>query len=328
MQIEYNEKFEKKRQDKFLERLVPFDKVKRRDKTQYTYVKSGYNNIDSKIGGFILGQISVWSGLNGSGKSAFLNQQILEYIKQGYKVMLFSGELMDYSIKNILYRLVAGQKYLEKSQNGTYYYLKDEGIKRAIDNYIGDRLLIYNNKFGAKPNEIIDTIKSAKENLGVQIVILDNLMTLNLKELNYNKFEAQSEFAKLIANVAKQLDVHIHVVMHPTKTTGFLRKNDISGSADLSNAVDNVFIIHRNNKDFRRAYMEFNPQIKENNEIFNYNTYIEVCKNREEGIQDELLCFYFLPITKQIVENKDTEIQYIIQVVKHYRESQNAKKTL
>lgn len=319
MEIEFNEVAEQKRQQKYLERLTPFNQIKRKDKTQYTYVKSGYNGIDSKIGGFILGQISVWSGLNGSGKSAFLNQQILEYVKQGYKVMLFSGELMDYSIKNILYRLVAGEKYLTQSDNGTYYYLKDDRIKQAIDEYIGDRLLVYNNKYGAKPKEIIDTIKSAKKELGVQVVILDNLMTLNLKELNYNKYEAQSEFAKMIANLAKELQVHIHVVMHPTKTTGYLRKNDISGSADLSNAVDNVFIIHRNNKDFRKSYMEFNPKVKESDEMFSYNTYIEVCKNREEGVQDEILCFYFLAKTKQIVENKDTEIDYISNVIRHYR---------
>ena len=255
-------------------RLTPFNKIQRKDKTEYTYIKSGYNNIDNLIGGFILGQVSVWSGLNGSGKSAFLNQQILEYVKQNHRVMLFSGELMDYSIKNILYRLVAGKKYLTLSDNGTYYYLANNDIKKAIDDYIGEHLFVYNNNFGAKPKEIIETIKYAKQKLGVDVIILDNLMTMNLRELNVNKYEAQSEFAKQIANLAKALQVHIHIVMHPTKTTGFLRKNDISGSADLSNAVDNVFIIHRNNNDFRKSYMEFNNRIKEDNEMFTFDTFI------------------------------------------------------
>lgn len=318
--IEFAEEFNPQ---KYAERLVPFNKIVRKDKTNYTYIKSGYNSIDSLIGGFILGQVSVWSGLNGSGKSAFLNQQVLDYISQGFKVMLFSGELMDYSIKNILYRLVAGKKYLTISENGTYYYLADNNIKMAIDDYIGNNLVIYNNKYGAKPKEIVETIRYAKNELGVQIVILDNLMTMNLRELNSNKYEAQSEFAKMIAGLAKELEIHIHCVMHPTKTTGFLRKNDISGSADLSNAVDNVFILHRNSNDFRKSYMEFNPKIRENNDMFNYNTFIEICKNREEGIQDRLLCFYFLPETKQIVENKDTEIPYINKVIEHYRAKRN-----
>lgn len=309
--------------DGYAQRLVPFDKIKRKDKTNYTYIKSGYENIDQLIGGFILGQVSVWSGLNGSGKSAFLNQQILEYISQGHKVMLFSAELMDYSIKNILYRLIAGEKYLTKSENGTYYYLADNNIKKVIDDYIGNNLYVYDNKFDKKPKEIINTITYAKEKLGVDIIILDNLMTMNLKEYSQNKYEAQSEFAKEIANVAKQLQVHIHIVMHPTKTTGFLRKNDISGSADLSNAVDNVFIIHRNNSDFKKSYIEFrNNKIREDNEIFDYDTYIEICKNREEGVQDRLLCFYFLPISKQIVENQK-EKPYIEDIKRYYYGKKN-----
>lgn len=308
-------------EEDYSQRLVPFNQIKRKDKNEYTYVKSGYNNIDKLIEGFILGQVSVWSGLNGSGKSAFLNQQVLEYIKQGYKVMLFSGELMDYSIKNIMYRLIAGREYLTQNDNKTYYYLKNEGLKSLIDGYISDNLYVYNNRYGTKPQEIIETIRYAREKYGVSIIILDNLMTMNLKEFSVNKYEAQSEFAKRIANLAKELQIHIHIVMHPTKTTGFLRKNDISGSADLSNAVDNVFIVHRNNNDFKKSYIDFmNNKVKENNEIFNYDTYIEICKNREEGIQDRLLCFYFLPETKQIVEEQGVEKPYINEIKKYYSE--------
>lgn len=306
--------------DNLFDRLTSFNKVKRKDKTEYIYVKSGYESIDKLIGGFILGQVSVWSGLNGSGKSAFLNQQILEYINQGHKVMLFSGELPDYSIKNILYRLIAGKRYLTLSQNGTYYYLASEKIKSVIDVYIGNKLYIYNNKCGTNPNYIIDTIRRAHKELGVDMIILDNLMTMNLSVYNKNKYEAQSTFVINIANLCKELGIHIHIIMHPTKATGYLRKNDISGSADLSNAVDNVFIIHRNSSDFRRSYRDFNPRVKEDDELFTYNTYIEICKNREEGVIDKLLCFYFLPQTKQIVEHKDTEKDYIGVIQKYYQE--------
>lgn len=302
----------------YSQRLTPFNKIKRKDKTQYTYIKSGYEKIDQLIGGFVLGQVSVWSGLNGSGKSAFLNQQTVEYIRQGYKVMLFSAELMDYSIKNILYRLIAGKKSLTQSENGTYWYLANDSLKAIIDAYIGNNLYVYNNKFGAKPDEIMATIRYAKEKLGVQVVILDNLMTMDLKGYAQNKYEAQSEFAKKIAVLAKELQVHIHIVMHPTKTTGFLRKNDISGSADLSNAVDNVFIIHRNSNDFEKSYTEFNPKAKGNKELFKHDTFIEICKNREEGIQDRLLEFYFLPESKQIVEKENQEKPYLMDVKKFY----------
>ena len=138
------------KENKYLERLKTLSQIKRKDKSEYVYVKSNYLGIDNLIGGFILGQISVWSGLNGSGKSAFLNQQLIEYKIQGYKTMLFSGELPDYSIKNILYRLIAGKKNLKQNLQKTYWYLDNDELKNKIDNWFGNDLLVYKNEFGMK----------------------------------------------------------------------------------------------------------------------------------------------------------------------------------
>ena len=44
-------------------------------------------------------------------------------------------------------------------------------------------------------------------------------------------------------------------VAHPRKSVGFLRLDDISGSADIANAVENAFIVPQNN-DFRKRSKE------------------------------------------------------------------------
>mgnify|MGYP003297768623 CR=1 FL=1 len=60
----------------------------------------------------------------------------------------------------------------------------------------------------------------------------------------------------------------------------FLRKNDISGSADLTNIADNVFIMHRVNNDFKiRTKEMFNWS--EDHKIYQYSNILEICKNRE-----------------------------------------------
>ena len=296
----------------FLEGLNNFKDIKKVDKSSYEYIKSGINLFDKKIGGFIKGQISVWSGLNGSGKSAFLNQQVIEYVNQGYKVLLFSGELLDYSLQNIIYRLMAGRRNLVPSSNKIYYYVKDEEVKNNIDNYLDGKVYIYNNDYGTKANEIMQTIISAKEELDIDIVILDNLMTLDLRVYDKDKYEAQSLFSKELANLTKKLNIHTHIVAHPRKVTGYLRKMDISGSADLSNAVDNVFVIHRVNSDFKREYSLFRDGKQgDGTTIFDsYDSVIEICKNREEGVIDYFVPLYFEPITKQFVEEKGKEKNY------------------
>ncbi len=299
----------------YLDRLVSMKNIEKKSKKDYKYIKTGYDLFDRKIEGYILGQISVWSGLNSSGKTAFMNQQIVEYVKQGFKVMLFSGEMQAHSIQNTIYRIVAGKKNLMSSADKTYYYLDDKDIMSNIDNYFDDKLYIYKNEYGTKSNEILETIKEAVNKLGVQIVILDNLMTLDLRNYDKDKYEAQSLFAKELANLTKQLNIHVHMIAHPRKASGYLRKSDISGSADLSNAVDNVFIVHRVNEDFKREYSMFR---KTNAECFNqYGTVVEICKNREEGIQDEIIPFYFLKETKQIVEY-NVEKDYYKDIKKEY----------
>lgn len=71
---------------------------------------------------------------------------------------------------------------------------------------------------------------------------------------------------------------------------GFLRLDDISGTADLGNAVDNALIVYRVNNDFRRlSKMMFDW--KDNNPLFKSTNVIEIAKDRDNGTQD-----YFIPL--------------------------------
>ena len=289
--------------------FITTNNIKRVDKNQLVYIKTGINILDKKIGGYIEGQLSVWSGINSSGKSAFLTQEIIEFCKQGYKVMLYSGEMQDYTIQNNLYRLMAGKKYCVGSENGVYYYVKEENVKNKINNWFDDKLFIYKNSSTMNAEYIVNSIRYMVMKKGIKIVILDNLMTMDLRELDKDKYEAQSILAKQLTNLCKELQIHIHIVMHPRKTTSLLRKEDISGSADLSNAVDNVFIVHRNNNDFQKRSSEM-LGLKKDDNLYTYDNIIEVCKNREEGIQDLMVGMYFEPETKRFLNYKGEEKRY------------------
>lgn len=53
-------------------------------------VKSEFSNLDKMIGGFSLGELSIWTGKSGQGKSTFLSQLMLNTINQGFKVCAYS----------------------------------------------------------------------------------------------------------------------------------------------------------------------------------------------------------------------------------------------
>jgi hypothetical protein len=90
---------------------------------------------------------------------------------------------------------------------------------------------------------------------------------------------------------------------------GFLRKSDISGTADLTNAVDNVFICHRVNNDFIKAGSEFLGATK----IQEYSAYgncIEICKNRMFGVVDQLVGMYYEIESRRFMNTVDENIIY------------------
>ena len=289
-----------------------FSDIQKIDESKLDLVKSNLLKLDTKIRGFVMGEITVVSGLNGSGKSNLLMQEMLYFGMQGYKTLLFSGEIQNYKIKNILIRMVAGFNNLQASQDGTFFYPKNETVQKKAEEWIEDKFVLYNNECSMKSKDIIEAIKYIVKN-GAKIIILDNLMTMDLRDLDKDKYEAQSIFIKQLANLSKSLKIHIFIVMHPRKVMGFLRKDDISGTADLTNAVDNVLIVHRNNMDFQKRSTETFGNKLEQSGIYNYDNVIEVCKNRLYGVQDYFVGLYYEKETKRFVERKGENYGYIYQ---------------
>ena len=135
------------------------------------------------------------------------------------------------------------------------------------------------------------------------VVIIDNLMSLDIHEVSRDKYEGQSIVVLKMAELAKKYNIHLHFVCHPRKANGFLRKADISGTADLSNSADNVFMVHRVNNDFKNLAKQFIGE-KEAEKYYNFSNVIEIMKNRDLGYQDEMIGLYFEVESKRLLNNQ------------------------
>lgn len=263
-----------------------------------TYIKSGIRQIDRDIKGFALGELSVWSGGNGSAKSTFLNQLALETINQNYNVAIYSGELTSNRLIQWITLQASGKENVV-DVNG--FYKPTDNARSKILYWLDGKLLVFDNSKGNRKETILQSIRDVVEKKKVQVVIIDNLMSIELD--NASKYDEQSNFIKELSSMAKDLNIHIHFVCHPRKTTLFLRKNDISGTADLTNIADNVFILHRVGKDFIRNFKETFDIRDDKYELFNYSNVIEICKNREFGVQDEFIGLYYEKESKRLMNN-------------------------
>ena len=271
-----------------------------------SFVKTGINLIDKKMRGWKKGYVSVISGLRASGKSSVISEVCLDCVDHENRVGVFSGELAPKNFMRWMNLQAAGKGYVEPTQFDGYYNVRHEYQKKIAD-WLGRNFFLYNNEYGNNFSAIMEEFEKKVENDKLDLLILDNLMAFNISNLGENKWDAQTEFVLNLQRLAKRKNIHIAFVAHPRKAMGFLRLDDISGTGDLGNAVDNAFIVHRVNNDFIRLTKQMFGW-KDDNELYQATNVIEIAKDRDGGLQDCFIPLYYEKETKRlrntVVENK------------------------
>lgn len=276
--------------------------IKPKDRSQIVSIETGITKLDKKIIGLNKGEVSCVSGLRGSGKSSLMSQIALEAVQRKYKTALFSGELSENRVLEWLQLQAAGKLYTQPTKYENYFYVDDK-TKYYINKWLDNKIYIYNNNYGNDAQKILNSVEQCITKNKVDLVILDNLMSMNLESLSGDKYERQTKLVLGLVRYAQDNDVHILFVAHPRKSIGFLRLEDISGTADLTNAVENVFIVHRVNMDFK-AKSKLTFGWRDDNDLYNYTNVIEVCKNRDLGIQDYFVGLQFEVESKRFLNEK------------------------
>lgn len=178
-------------------------------------------------------EVSIWGGYNGHGKSQLLNQVCAWGLLKS-KWLIASMEMKPSATIHRMVRQIAG--------------CKDVNPQHAKDfmNWTNNRLWIYDQLDTVKQDRILGMIYYAAKELGVQHVIIDSLMKCGIPSDDLN---AQKTFVDRMCWCAKTTGVHIHLVHHMRKNVNETvrpNKHDFRGAGEITDLVDNVFIVHRN----------------------------------------------------------------------------------
>lgn len=271
-------------------------------------IPTGYDLLDKKIMGLMLGDITVLSGLSGAGKTSFIDCLTLNVINCGYKAAIWSGELQDFRFQGWIDQIAAGKNFVCKKEGYDNFYYAPRNICDKINRWLDGKLYLYNNNYNNRWIQLFSDIKVLVEEQNIQLVVLDNLMSLQIDDYEGDKYSKQTAFINELKEYAKKKNIHVILVAHPRKEGGFLRKESISGTADLTNLADNVIILHRVNKDFETRAGEFWGKDK----VFDYlkySTVIELCKNRSLGVVDLIVGMYYEPESRRL---KNTISEHMI----------------
>lgn len=285
-----------------------FSSIQKIDLTKLEKVKTGFVELDKKIGGLYMSEVTVLSGSNGGGKSSWLNSVLLNIVEQGHKVALWSGELRADILKTWIQMVAAGKNNLRQSQYDDGRFYVPDNIGEKIDKWLDGKFFLYNNEYGNVASQIINDVKTLAS-AGVKVFVIDNLMATNLDCYDGDKNDRQKQYILDLKDIAMKEKLHIIVVAHPRKSIAFLRKNDISGTGDIINAVDNCFIFHRCNEDFKHAISEFyTPQIA--NYYAQFGNVLSVEKNRLMGVVDYMCGFFYEIESRRFKNTIDENIRY------------------
>jgi twinkle protein len=180
------------------------------------------------------GELTVWTGYNGHGKSLLLNQVLIGLMTQGERVCVFSGEMKpDRQGKRIA-------KQIGGLDRPTLGYLD------AMGEWLRDRMWLFDLTGTASIDRLITVFTYAFKRYGIRHFVIDSLMMTDVPEDGAGAMSAQKDAMRKLASFARSLDVHVHLVAHPRKSQDEKRspgKMDVSGSSKLTDAADNVFSV-------------------------------------------------------------------------------------
>ena len=182
------------------------------------------------------GEVSLWAGVNGHGKSMVLSQVTLDLCYQAERVMVASFEMKPERQMNRMSRQASGSRVPTREFLETFHQWTDE------------RLWIYDHLGSVEWRKLIAVMRYAVKNFRISQFVIDSLMKCVKGEDDYN---AQKDFVNELCSFAQAHNVHVHLVHHVRKADSEHKcpgKFDIKGAGAITDQVDNVFIVWKNKK--------------------------------------------------------------------------------
>lgn len=276
-----------KQNDKFSELVQKvedrFSKITNGELGGITGIASSLNVINKVFGGWQNSDLTIIAGRPGMGKTAFMIQQIIDAVKMGNPVGVFSLEM---SAEQITSRIITNytdiknssilRKGLNESELNQYWSIKDELVKLPIHIDDTPSLSIQNLKIKAKMMKMKHNIK---------ILFVDYLQLATHEKAKTREQEI-SKISQGLKSIAKELDIPVialsqlsrEVEKRPDKRP---RLSDLRDSGSIEQDADEVIFL------YRPEYYGIQEWGEYNNEPTQDEIEIIVAKNRHGGLIPE-----------------------------------------
>lgn len=227
---------------------------------------------------FRTGELTVWTGYNGHGKSLMLSQILLGLMQQGERMCVFSGEM---SPERQVKRMAKQASGLDRPTPG---YLD------AIGQWLDGRAWIFSLIGSATISRLLEVFEYANKRYGIRHFVIDSLMMTDVPEDGPGANTAQKEAVQKLCNFAKRNGCHVHLVAHPRKgrdESAGPGKLDVAGSSKITDGADNVFTVWSARRDESAAPTD------------EFDAKLELQKQRNGEVQHKTMHLWFVKAAQQ-----------------------------
>lgn len=293
--------------------VVDFADIEDIDLDALDGIPTGLPNLDRYLMKLFYGTLNIVTGINGSGKSSFLNQVICQCLDRGENAYLFSGELPNFQAKNWLNFIFAGQRNVKECQyNESTFYKVTPEAKKAISEFYRGRLYIRQDGESNKAADLLKSMEDSVRKYGTKLLILDNLTAINLESNDSNKYDKQADFIMDLIAFAVKFNVVVILVVHPHKIDMMRRlsKMDVQGISAIIDLAHRIISLYRVQESDRQGVPKLNGNGWKVKPI-KADVIFDILKDRLTGYESRSIeTFYDRPSKRFFTTEEELDHQY------------------
>lgn len=182
------------------------------------------------------GELTVFTGPTGSGKTTFISEMALDLCMQGVNTLWGSFEINNVRLAKIMLTQFAVQRLEDNLEQYDYWADKFEELPLYFMTFHGQQNI----------KTVLDTMQHAVYLYDISHVVIDNLQFMMGQEnLTVDKFAVQDHIIASFRKFATNSSCHVTLIIHPRKEEDDrdLQTASIFGSAKASQEADNVLIL-------------------------------------------------------------------------------------
>jgi twinkle protein len=246
------------------------------------------------------GEVTLWAGVNGHGKSLVTGMTAASLVSQSESVCIASFEMKP---KKTLERMV--RQWCGDSPDAAWDVKPDvlavyRDTYEQFRDWCKGKLWLYDQQGTVSTENVVSVVRYCAKERGIKHFFLDSLMKCVKGEDDYN---GQKQLVDELTAIARDHDMHIHLVHHIRKgesETKMPDKSDVKGTGAITDQVDNVLLVWRNKQ--KEIDLQQKKQIKPDDP----DTAI-LCRKQRNGEWEGMVSLWYHKQSQQLVPTPNSD---------------------